>query len=292
MPFFITQKIIGKQAQKSALRVLGSTAAKKFLGYGGAGIEAAANGYNAFEFGSQGDNDAAVWAGTAAVTLGAGGALITTGLIAAASSASVPVVGWFVAGVILIGVGIGAIYMQMMAKDRPLEIWVSRTIFGVHRTTFRGRETDTSFANLSEELLGHYNVTFGPVKLGSENVEGILSDKADSYWDENGVQLDQGKFTFLLPGYVEGISHYTTDIVGYDGRNVSNDEDRANATITEPNKFVYKEKPVLKNEGLYIYVWADFDKRATDSASLKIVYYPQGTGREPITEYLYVDTTL
>ena len=210
---------------------------------------------------------------------------------------AVPVAGWFVAGAILIGVGvlltvagIGAIYKQMMAKDRPLEVWVSRTVFGIHRTEFFGDElTDTPFANLSEELVGHYDVTFSPMKLDSVNVEGILSDKADSYWAENGVQLDQGKFTFLLPGYVEGMSHYTTQIVGYEGRN---DEDRANATITEPKKFVYKEKPVLKSEGLYVYVWSDFDNSATDSASLKIVYYPQGTGREPITKYLYVDAIL
>ncbi len=293
----VSQKIIGKQAQETALRVLGSTAAKKFLGYGGAALEFSANFYNAYKFGSQGDNDAAVWAGTAAVTLGAGGALITTGLIAAAASATVPVAGWFVAGAILIGVGviltvagIGAIYKQIMATDRPLEVWVSRTVFGIHRTEFFGDElTDTPFDNLSEELVGHYNVTFSPLKLDSSNVEGILSDEADSWWDENGVNLDQGKFTFLLPGYVEGISSFKTQIVGYDDRNVKNNEDRANATITEPNKFVYKEKPVLKNEGLYVYVWADFDKSATDSASLKIVYYPQGTGREPITKYLYVD---
>lgn len=284
----LTVKIVGHEVKVAALRVLANSTWRKFLGYGGAALEAMVHGHDAWSLGSKGDNDAAIWAGTAAVSLAAGGVIITATLTGAAASSTIPVAGWIAAGVLLIVAGIAAIYMKIISTDTALGVWASRTVFGVHRRDLLGfgDVTDTPFNNLSEELQGYYNTVFSPVKL--DEAEDILGEGAETTWDEHGWNDDEAKFVFLLPAYKEGLSRWSYRLDNYDEDDVDTAEDRAEATLLQKDMQA-SHATKLKDEGLYVFLNKVFSNSSAESATLDISYWPNGYGEDAVKTTLYVD---
>ena len=182
--------------------------------------------------------------------------------------------------------------MKFRAEDRPLDVWVSRTIFGIRREKYGYAPLfgypDTKFENLADALKGYYAVSYSPIAMPDTKK---LSSIAETDWEEHGTDKDEAKFCFLLPGYLDKASDFDYKIEGYDGANVNSDEDREKDTILETrsqSQITVHEK-VQTQEGLYVYLSAFFNKFSTDSAGLAVTYYPQGRENESVLKYLYVD---
>lgn len=293
----VRQRLVGVAAQKAIEKSI----LAKFSGpvqFVAAVFEASALGYEAFQLASRGDNDAAAWAGAAGLSFGLAGlvgassAAVSSGLVASGSAlGALALTGWglvIVIGVLLIA-GFIALWQKFKAEDRPLDVWVSRTIFGIPRTDIFGDEVDIPFENLAKALKDYYAISYSPVKLS--DAAGKLSDQAETDWEEHWGSDDEAKFCFLLPGYVVGVSSLDYAMEGYDGGNVDSDADRKSDKVLEriSQRQITVHEAKQTQEGVYVYLSASLKKYRTDSAGLKITYYPQGRDGEFIEKYLYVD---
>lgn len=291
--YVVRQKITGRAAKKAVEKGFLAKLSGP-LQLVAAVFEASSLGLEATSLALDGDNDAALWAGIAGTALGAAGliggmsALVSSGLVAS-SALAMTGIGLIAAVGVLLLVGLGALYLKFMSEDRALDVWVSRTVFGVRRKTVWGSPVDTPFANLSEELQGYYVTCYNPVKLS--DAKNILSKEAKTDWLEHGTSSDEARFAFLLPGYVEELSDVDFSIDGYDDSYVSNDKERNKADVIEKRSkgvdINWKESKLMP-EGLYVYLNTYFNKFSTDSAGLRIEYFPQGRESSGVVEYIYV----
>ena len=309
----MARKIIGEQAQMRAFKVLGNTTVLKSLGYVGAALEGAVHFHAAGRSMAKGDRDAAGWAGATGVSLATGGAMLTYYTVGAAASyaagafgvagasATVPGPGWLICGVILIGVGIVTAYKKVMAEDRPMEVWVSRTVFGIERRDgwFGGGDVVMpSFPDSVSALQGYYNTAFCPVKISdlsdiqSENDDKTnrinLPENAESNWIEHGISKDEGRFLILLPGF-SGISEYAYRLDNYEQDNVDSLEDASEADILQSDLTANIKESEILSEGKYIYFNKTFSNSSTESASLKIKYWPGGFSKDPVVKTFFID---
>jgi len=302
----IAGRIIGKQVQERALAFMVKQVSLKTLGYAGAALEGAANAYETTQLAKAGDTDAAVAAGVAAVTLSAGGIMVTHALALAAGSAVVPYAGWLVTGVCLIIAGMAAIYYKVTHKDKPIDVWVSRTVFGIPLTDGGvfggGDEVYPSYADMQQALYGYYRTIFVPVKIAKlkfvqteenkEKLKNSLTDSAMTDWLET---KNEARFLILLPGFRDGISRASYILNCYDRRNVDSLKDAANTPTLQKDVTANIHESDVFNEGKYVYfnkVFRDENSRAADSASLEIRYWPDGYSEDPVIETFFVDTVI
>lgn len=256
----------------------------------GEGIEGLSHGRESWNLAAKDDTDAAAWAGMTAVTLGGAGVFggVASLMMVGTISSSIPVAGWIAAAIIFTIAGLWSLFKTLNAKDKPIEIWASRTVFGKDvRSYFTGKLVYRPYNSLKEELDEYYQMTFAPIPM--DGAKDILSKKARTGWWEHGTSNDEAKFTFLLPGFQNGVSEWSYKLDGYDGRGVKNDDDRDNDVVSEVDTVVELHESKEQDEGLYIYVSSRFKRFMTDSAGLEITYWPQGRDGTSVVKTLYVD---
>ncbi len=123
---------------------LAGTFGLKLFGYGGAIISAFTDTIRAEKRFNAGDNDAGSMYALSAVTILFGGSAITkAGLmtmaadsavaVAAGTATVIPIAGFLIAGIILIGVSIWATTQAIDNTDGPLEHWLDAGIFGLQQ---------------------------------------------------------------------------------------------------------------------------------------------------------------
>ncbi|VWB21488.1 hypothetical protein BAR24066_00852 [Burkholderia arboris] len=155
------------------LQRLAGAGALRLFGYAGALFDALSNWFKAADQKSIGNHEAAKAYALAGVGLGLGGAALTTGggvLAAGGTMASVvagiPVGGWLVAGVILLGMGIWWVWQAEQAQFTPLGFWLNDGTFG--KRELLGRASRETYTTLDDENRAYVNAVCAPKLEDSE----------------------------------------------------------------------------------------------------------------------------
>ncbi|AVJ29083.1 T6SS effector BTH_I2691 family protein [Achromobacter spanius] len=174
----------------------------------------------------QGGNQAAgnyTYAGGTLAAIGSG-VLLGTGAIAkalsggaavAGASATVPVVGWVVAAVVLTGVALlaGGIWFHSLAAAEmhsAMELWAARCQFGNLKNDGERREglvldKDLNlprYVDPNTEMKDWYQAFFVPILLDSDQIESLGLTGMASGWHDKWFSEDDIEFVVLLPGFV------------------------------------------------------------------------------------------
>ncbi|WP_343737077.1 toxin VasX [Achromobacter sp.] len=157
-----------------ALRAMASTGALRYFGYGGALADAATNWLKAYKQYQIGNTSAGTYyamAGAGMLSGGialtnAGAGAMTTGIGLAGSFLGIPVWGWIVAGVILLGLGLWWLFKGEDARYSDLEFWLNDGTFG--RRSLLGRESGVVYPSLDAENKAYVEIHYAPKKSDSE----------------------------------------------------------------------------------------------------------------------------
>ncbi|WP_321872027.1 toxin VasX [Paraburkholderia tropica] len=155
----------------SFLRGMAGVGALRFFGYGGAIFDAITQWTKAWGEFQKGNKDAGTCYAVAGLALGMGGYALTaagaglaaegatlgTALAVAGTSATVPIAGWIVAGIILVGVGLWFVTKGDHAQYTDLDFWLNDGTFGKHELL--GRPKTVTYANLNEENDAYVKIT-------------------------------------------------------------------------------------------------------------------------------------
>ena len=188
----------------------------RITGWGGIGFCLATDWQKAYQLNKAGNKSAAraTFYGGAAVAIGSV-AILEASLAAAAGTATVPVAGWIIAaGILLIAGGLWLFSRAAAAKNRPLELWATRSVFGNRMGDGEERNDvpldqdgrPLAYPNLLEEIQGWYFSRYAPVLLDDDAAEELGWEGADSSWHDNYGYPDTAEFTVLLPGFLIGQS--------------------------------------------------------------------------------------
>lgn len=191
----------------------------------------------------QGGNQAAgsyTYAGGTLVAVGSGVLLGTSaiakvlsgGTAIAGVSASVPVVGWVAAAVVLTGVALlaGGIWFHSLAAAEAhsaMELWAARCQFGNLKNDGEQREgilldKDLNlprYVDISAEMKDWYQAFFAPILLDSDQIESVKLNGMESGWHDRWFSDDDVEFVVLLPGFILGQSTWDGGL-GSVGKNV------------------------------------------------------------------------
>ncbi|CAB3632195.1 hypothetical protein LMG26685_00755 [Achromobacter mucicolens] len=157
-----------------AVRAMASTRALRFFGYGGALADAATNWLKAYKQYQIGNTSAGTYyalAGAGMLSGGialthAGAGAMTTGIGLAGSVMGIPVWGWIVAGVILLGLGLWWLFKGDDSRYSALEFWLNDGTFG--KRALLGRESGAAYASLAAENKAYVEINYAPKKSDSE----------------------------------------------------------------------------------------------------------------------------
>lgn len=156
------------------LRWMVGASAVRWFGYMGAIADAFTNWFRAWGQYQIGNDTATAYFALAGLGLGLGGAslttagagAITTGVGIAGTVAGIPVWGWIVAGVILLGVGLWWLFKAENARYSELEFWLNDGTFG--KRAFLGRDAPVVYSTLEEENKAYVEINYAPKKFDSE----------------------------------------------------------------------------------------------------------------------------
>lgn len=178
----------------------------------------------------QNGNEAAgnyTYAGGTLVAVGSGVLLGTSaiakilsgGAAVAGASATVPVVGWVAAAVVLTGVAFlaGGMWFHSLAAAEThssMELWAARCQFGNLKNDGEHREgllLDKNlnlprYVDISTEMKDWYQAFFSPILLDSDQIESMDLNGMESGWHDRWFSEDDIEFVVLLPGFVMGQS--------------------------------------------------------------------------------------
>ena len=197
-------------------RVFGSTAFSRLGGYPAIAYGLWTDLKKSARLENAKNEDAAMYTKRAGYAMAAGSIAVLEGTLSfAGASASIPLVGWVAAVIILVGgaaiVGALWLYAQADAENhRPLERWVTRSIFGNRMgddsSKYEPDHRPKAYKGLEEELQGWYEAYYSPVMLNADAAKQLGWDGVDSTWHGHWFEADSAEFTVLLPGYVMGQS--------------------------------------------------------------------------------------
>ncbi|BDM24170.1 FAD-binding oxidoreductase [Pseudomonas sp. LRP2-20] len=173
----------------------------------------------------------------------AAGAVLTLegSLAIAGATLVIPFAGWAAAAIVLVGATIlaGGLYLHAKASERihsPLELWVSRSIFGTRLNDGENRvnlkldhnKKLPGFQSLKEEVKAWYDTYYSPILISSEEAKALGFENLDSKWTDNSYwslpnwtsithnEVDSTpptvEFTVLLKGFVLGQSQWSATI--------------------------------------------------------------------------------
>ena len=158
----------------SALRAVASTGALRLFGYGGALADAITNWFKAYKQYQIGNAStgtyyalagAGMFFGGIALTHAGAGAM-TTGIGLAGSFLGIPVWGWIVAGVILLGLGLWWLCKGDDGRYSALDFWLNDGTFG--KRALLGRESGVAYPSLTAENKAYVEINYAPKKFDSE----------------------------------------------------------------------------------------------------------------------------
>ncbi|WP_223671258.1 hypothetical protein, partial [Kangiella shandongensis] len=278
-----TNQIVARAAQNTIFKVLASKAFIRFTGFGGALIEAGTHVWNGFQLNSKGDKDAAKWSFAAGATLGAGGIMMTAGIIAG----SLPGLGWVLAGALLIGVGIFCLFEKEDTTNTPFQIWLNRSCLGVNET-----KVGSPYSSVDQEAQGYAAVCYSARKLDElpESMQGKgVSKYAETDWHENYGWEDRVYFLVFLPGYDMNNSTAEVNLYAYDEWSVD-EEDYNQATVLNTDTGVTVLSHAYHESGLVLYIDKPLKQSAADSVRLQVDYWPNKTTlNTKVTSNLFLD---
>lgn len=164
-----------------AVRWLAGQWAVRLFGYGGAIADAFTNWFKAWGQYQKGNTDAATYYALAGVGLGLGGVALTAaggalvggaGMTSAVSMAGgllvLPVWGWIVAGVILLGAGLWWLLKGDAAQYTELEFWLNDGSFGLRKPMGREPEEQVTYATLDDENKAYVMACYAPQKVDDD----------------------------------------------------------------------------------------------------------------------------
>lgn len=298
-----TNQLVARSTQHIVFKVLASKAFIRITGYGGALIEAGVLGWEAVNLLLKGDTDAAKWAGGASAAMLVGGSLTTAATISmiAAGSATVPGVGWLVAGILIIGLGIFCIIQKIKNTNTPFQIWLNRSCLGVNET-----KVGSPYLSAVQEAQGYAVVCYSARKLEElpDNIKDAefydpfmdkyyndhgIPDDAETDWNDNMFSDDIVSFLLFLPGFdhvnsTVGIKMYTYDEWSVD------EEDYREATPLNVDPSINIINHEYTESGLIIYLDKKMTNWSADSVRLEIDYWPnKATLNTKVTTNLFLD---
>ncbi|MDR1463298.1 MAG: hypothetical protein LBI68_09235 [Azoarcus sp.] len=163
-------------------RLAGLTALRLF-GYGAAIADGITHGFKANEQYAIGNTMASNYYAVSGLLLGLSGAALThaavlasvaaTAGVLATASAMVPVVGWAVAGVLLLGAGAYTVGLAMESEYTEIEYWLNDCIFGLHKQEM----TRAVYPWASTEILGFYTAYYVPRLIKETWTHAVDPDK-------------------------------------------------------------------------------------------------------------------
>lgn len=158
-------------------RVLGSTAFTRTFGYFGIGFGLWTDIKKAKRLKGSSNEAAGAYTYLGGGAMAIGSAAFMEGLLTLSGAAfSIPVAGWglaalILAGGLLIGAGLYFYGLADAENNRPLEAWVTRSVFGIRMGDDSSKDEPdhrpTSYKSLEEELPGWYQAYFSPILLDS-----------------------------------------------------------------------------------------------------------------------------
>ncbi|MET3654758.1 T6SS effector BTH_I2691 family protein [Dyella japonica] len=218
----IATRLPGVGYQLAVKSFLSSVAFTRAMGYPAIALGLLTDGMKASRLGRGGNVEAAGYTAGGGLAMAIGGFALTEGLIGFAGGVAwIPVVGWGAAAVALVGAALIGTALWLYGKadaanNRPMELWVTRSVFGNRMGDDSSRnEADyrpRTFVNLSEELQGWYQACFGPVLLNAEAAKQLGWTGVDSTFEHNWLEANAAEFTVLLPGYILGQSLWDYEI--------------------------------------------------------------------------------
>jgi hypothetical protein len=166
------------------LRQLSGITALRLFGYGAALADAITHWFKAYKQFSLGNATAGHYYAVSGLFLGLGGAAVTHAAVLATTAAAagafgtaaalVPVAGWTVAGIVLLGAGTYTVFLAKEAEYTEIEYWLNDCVFGRH-VEFPGTAR-AAYTVAGEEILGFFRAYYAP-RLVEENWERIDPDK-------------------------------------------------------------------------------------------------------------------
>ncbi|KUY73462.1 hypothetical protein WJ40_34145 [Burkholderia cepacia] len=251
-------------------RRLAGAGALRLFGYAGAIFDALSNWYKADAQKRIGNHEAATAYALAGVGMGLGGAALTTGggaLAAGGTMASivagVPVWGWLVASVILLGMGVWWLWSGDKAQFTPLGFWLNDGTFG--KRELLGRTSLKTYTTLDEENKAYVNIVYAPQLEDSE--WRVASAKHSPMYvpGNSGVYIDYEPRLVLTIAYpLEGTVKPPTITHSNNGAG------GAAPTLTEDGK----GKPLDGGGVVRTYAVTGLSKKAADRLTLIAAYTP------------------
>ncbi|PXF63602.1 T6SS effector BTH_I2691 family protein [Kangiella spongicola] len=320
-----TNHIVARSTQHIVFKALASKAFIRITGYGGALVEAGIHVWDGMTLKSNGDKDAANWSYAAGATLGVGGFIMTAGTItgikaAAAGASLVPGVGWIVAGILLIGIGILCVIQKVKSTNTPFQIWLNRSCLGVNNTKvglpylsvaqetqgyavvcYSARKLEELPSNLQDAEHGldwKYNSIAPTVSVSTMLTYQLfhecppdkgIADYAETDWNDNMFSDDVVSFLIFLPGYDINNSQHRIKMFAYDEWSVDGD-DYKEATPLNVNTSVNIISHQYTESGLLIHLDKKMKDWSADSVRLEIDYWPNKASlNTKVTSNLFLD---
>ncbi|WP_223671342.1 hypothetical protein, partial [Kangiella shandongensis] len=298
-----TNHIVARSTQNIVFKALASKAFIRVTGYVGAIAEAAVHFWEGLNLRGDGDRDAANWSFGASAAMLVGGSLTTAATISmiAAGSATVPGVGWLVAGILMIGLGIFCIIQKIKNTNTPFQIWLNRSCLGVNEA-----DVGSPYSSAAQETQGYAVVCYSARKLEElpENLKDAvlydpfmdkyysdqgIPDDAETDWNDNVFSDDEVSFLLFLPGFDHVNSTVGIKMYAYDEWSVD-EEDYREATPLNINTSVNIINHEYTESGLVIYLDKKMTDWSADSVRLEVDYWPnKSTLNTKVTTNLFLD---
>ncbi|UBM41645.1 T6SS effector BTH_I2691 family protein [Hafnia paralvei] len=134
--------------------------------------------------------------------------------------ALIPIIGWVILGITLIGVGI---WLGLEADERnhtPYEAWVNRTEFGILMADENSDRDLHRWGSLSETLQEYFNIRYKPIMVDATLAQYLKHPTVYSQWlpeeiISNKFGMQPPKFVLYFPDYIKGISDIRDISTGY-----------------------------------------------------------------------------
>jgi len=194
----------------------------------------------------------------------------------------IPVIGWVIIGISLIGIGI---WLGLEADERnhtPYEAWVNRTIFGMLEKDEKITGELTRWRNIKATLQGYFDVRYKPTLVDPTLAKYLGYPDIYSQWvadnnEKNQYEIQHPKFVLYFPDFQKGVSDIREVSSGYSIEELS----QINGGILL--RFIKIETPSLMKLSLKYRPNTGYmsDIMITSDNELKINYHTPAIGNQP-----------
>ena len=162
-PILGTQSYNKLIQQSKIIRMFAEKGAIRLFGYGGAIFDGLTYAMRSYSSGTAGNSEAATYYAFSSIFFTTGGIAATkVALVAAGASSSIPVAGWIVAGIILLGIGLYLAILGDDAQFTPMDKWLDNSSFGLH-----GIPNSINYKTEAKEQDGFIEAMYAPQLLSS-----------------------------------------------------------------------------------------------------------------------------